>query len=74
MLLDSPKNNQSNSVSVAESSNYTEPPIQFEELEDRAYTESFDDVMTICSRPGMTPQERYEFRKQNRPSLAKLKN
>jgi hypothetical protein len=72
MLLDSQKNNQFNSV--AESSNYTETPIQFEELDDRAYTENFDDVMTICSRPGMTHQERYEFHKQNRPSLAKLKN
>jgi hypothetical protein len=44
---------------------------QFEELDDRAYTESFDDVMTICPRPGMTAQERYEFRKKNKPSLTR---
>jgi hypothetical protein len=44
---------------------------QFEELDDRAYTESFDDVMTICPRPGMTLQERYEFDKKNKPSLTK---
>jgi hypothetical protein len=44
---------------------------QVEELDDRAYTESFDDVMTICPRPGMTAQERYEFRKKNKPSLTK---
>jgi hypothetical protein len=44
---------------------------QFEELDDRAYTESFDDVMTICPRLGMTAQERYEFRKNNKPALTK---
>jgi uncharacterized membrane protein YcjF (UPF0283 family) len=42
-----------------------------EELDDRAYTESFDDVMTICPRPGMSAQERYEFRKNIKPSLTK---
>jgi hypothetical protein len=51
-----------------------ELPIQSEQLDEKAYTESFGDVMTICPRPGMTPQERYEFRKQNRPSLAKPKS
>jgi hypothetical protein len=61
-------------ITVKESSDNTEHPIQSEQLDDKAYTESFDDVMTICPRPGMTPQQRYEFRKQNRPSLAKLKN
>jgi hypothetical protein len=44
---------------------------QFEELDDRAYTESFDDVMTICPRPGMMAQERYEFRKNNKPTKNK---
>jgi hypothetical protein len=44
---------------------------QFEELDDRAYTESFDDVMSVCPRPGMTIQERYEFHKKNKPSLTK---
>jgi hypothetical protein len=72
MLLDSQKNKQS--ITAKESSDNTEFPIQSEQLDDKAYTESFDDVMTICPRPGMTPQQRYEFRKQNRPSLAKPNN
>jgi hypothetical protein len=56
---------------MSESSNNTESPIQFEELDDRAYTESFDDVIATCSRTHMTPQERYEFNKNNKPSLTR---
>lgn len=61
------------SSSVPESSNNTESPVQLEKLDDKAYTESFDDVMTLCSYPEMTHQERYEFRKQNKPSLTRTK-
>ncbi len=50
-----------------------ESPVQLEKLDDKAYTESFDDVMTLCSYPEMTHQERYEFRKQNKPSLTRTK-
>jgi hypothetical protein len=64
-----PENKQSSSVS--ESSNNTESPIQFEELDDRAYTESFDDVIATCPRTYMTPQERYEFNQNNKPSLTR---
>ncbi len=59
------------SISVAESSNNTESPIQSEQLEDRAYTESFDDIMATCPRTYMTPQERYEFNKNNKPLLTR---
>jgi hypothetical protein len=50
-----------------------ESPIQLEKLDDRAYTESFDDVIAICPRTYMTPQERYEFNKNNKPSLTRAK-
>lgn len=63
------KNNQS--ISVTESSKNTESPIQSEQLEDRAYTESFDDVIATCSHTYLTPRERYEFNKNNKPSLTR---
>jgi hypothetical protein len=59
------------SISVTESSNNTESPIQPEGLDDRAYTESFDDIIATCPRTYMTPQERYEFNKNNKPSLTR---
>jgi hypothetical protein len=71
MLSHFQQNKQSNSV--AKSSNNMESPIQLEKLDDRAYTESFDDVIAICPRTYMTPQERYEFNKNNKPSLTKAK-
>lgn len=43
------------------------------ESEDKAYTESPDDVMTLCSYPKMTPQERYEFHQQTKPRSTKTK-
>ena len=59
---------------VPESSNSTELPIQLEKLNGKAYTKSFDDVMATCPRTYMTPQERYEFNKNNKPSLTRKKN
>lgn len=69
MLSDFQKNKQSSSV--PESSKNTEPPIQSDRLDDKADEEIFDDVMTLCTYPAMTPQERYEFRKKNKPSILK---
>ena len=72
MFLHFPKHKQANSVS--ELSNNTEHPIQLEKLDDnRAYTESFADVTATCPATYMTPQERYEFNKNNQPSLTKKK-
>jgi hypothetical protein len=31
------------------------------DLDDVAYTESPSDIITVCDRSHMTPQERYEF-------------
>jgi hypothetical protein len=50
-----------------------ELPVQLEKLDDKAYAESFDDVISFCQPTYMTHQERYEFRKKNKPSLAKTK-
>jgi hypothetical protein len=66
-----PENKQSSSA--PESSNNTESPIQSEQSDDRAYTESFDDVIATRSHTYMTPQERYEFNKNNQPSLTREK-
>ncbi len=48
-------------------------PVQLEKLDNRAYTESVDDVIAICPRTYLTPQERYEFNKNNKPSLTRTK-
>ena len=61
------------SSSVPELSNNTQSPVQLEKLDDRAYTESSEDVMTLYSYPAMTHQKRYEFRKQNKPSSTRTK-
>jgi hypothetical protein len=70
MLSHFQKNKQSSSVP---SSNNMESPVQLEQLDDRPYTESFDDIIAICPRTYLTPQERYEFNKNNKPSLTRTK-
>jgi hypothetical protein len=58
---------------VTEPSKDTVSPAELGKLNDKAYTESFDDVISFCSRTEMTHQERYEFRKKNKPSLTRMK-
>ena len=50
-----------------------ELPVQPEKLDGKAYTESLDDVMATCPPTYMTPQERYEFNKNNKTSLIREK-
>jgi hypothetical protein len=44
------------------------PPMFIKRLSSEPVEEKFDDDMRICSYPKMSPLERYEFRKNNRPS------
>ena len=56
MFLDFLKDKQSSSVT--ESNKSMEEPIPSSEV---AYTESAEDVMTLCDRSNMTHQERQDF-------------